>query len=204
VIATAQSRVWIDERDAIFRRGLGGWLDDYGFAVAGESAALDPPPCLDGVDILLFELASLDAAIAIERPAGARLVALVGAVRSDDLLNAANGPLAGIVVRDSLTPEGLATSLSAVASGHGSVPIDALRKLLRELRDSRKRASDDLHEREVAVLRLLADGGSTTEIASELAYSERTVKNIVHDVLMKLDCRTRAHAVALATRQGVI
>jgi DNA-binding CsgD family transcriptional regulator len=37
-----------------------------------------------------------------------------------------------------------------------------------------------------------------------LCFSERTVKNIVHDVLMKLNCRNRAHAVAMATRQGVI
>jgi DNA-binding NarL/FixJ family response regulator len=58
--------------------------------------------------------------------------------------------------------------------------------------------------REVSVLRLLAEGESTREIAENLSYSERTVKNIVHDLLMKLDCRTRAHAVALATRQGVI
>jgi DNA-binding CsgD family transcriptional regulator len=45
---------------------------------------------------------------------------------------------------------------------------------------------------------------STREIAGALAYSERTVKNVVHDLMMKLNCRNRAHAVALATRQGVI
>ena len=58
--------------------------------------------------------------------------------------------------------------------------------------------------RERDVLRLLADGHDTREIATDLCYSERTVKNVVHDVLMKLNCRTRAHAVALATREGVI
>ena len=44
----------------------------------------------------------------------------------------------------------------------------------------------------------------TSDIAVQLCYSERTVKNVVHDILMKLNCRTRAHAVALATRSGVI
>ncbi len=40
--------------------------------------------------------------------------------------------------------------------------------------------------------------------ADDLCFSERTVKNVVHDLLTKLNCRTRAQAVALATRQGVI
>ena len=51
---------------------------------------------------------------------------------------------------------------------------------------------------------MLADGESTRGIAQRLNYSERTVKNIVHDLLAKMGCRTRAHAVALAARQGVI
>lgn len=61
-----------------------------------------------------------------------------------------------------------------------------------------------LTDREFDVLRMLADGESTRGIAERLNYSERTVKNIVHDLLAKMGCRTRAHAVALATRQGVI
>jgi DNA-binding NarL/FixJ family response regulator len=64
--------------------------------------------------------------------------------------------------------------------------------------------SGALSPRERDVLRLLADGLDTREIAVDLCYSERTVKNVVHDVLMKMHCRTRAHAVALATREGVI
>jgi DNA-binding CsgD family transcriptional regulator len=61
-----------------------------------------------------------------------------------------------------------------------------------------------LTRREEDVLRLLADGGTTRDIAQHLSYSERTVKNIVRSVLDKLGCRTRAHAVALAARHGVV
>ena len=61
-----------------------------------------------------------------------------------------------------------------------------------------------LARRELNVLRLLADGSCTREIAGELCYSERTVKNIVHDTLTKLNCRTRAHAVAVVARQGAL
>ena len=65
-------------------------------------------------------------------------------------------------------------------------------------------ADRDLTGRELDVLRLLAEGRSTRDIAQRLSYSERTVKNIVHDVLEKLHGRTRAHAVALASRLGII
>jgi DNA-binding NarL/FixJ family response regulator len=61
-----------------------------------------------------------------------------------------------------------------------------------------------LGEREYDVLRMLAEGESTRGIAERLSYSERTVKNIVHDLLVTLKCKTRAHAVALAAREGMI
>ena len=61
-----------------------------------------------------------------------------------------------------------------------------------------------LAPREVEVLRLLADGLDTSEIARKLAYSERTVKNVVHDVTTRLQLRNRSHAVAYALREGLI
>jgi DNA-binding NarL/FixJ family response regulator len=61
-----------------------------------------------------------------------------------------------------------------------------------------------LTEREVRVLRMLADGHETSTIARELNYSERTVKNIVHDITTRLQLRNRAHAVAFGIRNGLI
>jgi DNA-binding NarL/FixJ family response regulator len=61
-----------------------------------------------------------------------------------------------------------------------------------------------LNPREVRVLRLVADGRPTYDIARELSYSERTVKNILHDVTNRLQLRNRAHAVAYALREGLI
>ena len=59
-------------------------------------------------------------------------------------------------------------------------------------------------EREVAVLGLLADGHDTAEVGRQLFYSERTVKNIVHDVTSRYDLHNRTHAVAFAIREGFI
>ena len=50
----------------------------------------------------------------------------------------------------------------------------------------------------------LADGLDTADVGRRLFYSERTVKNIIHDVTSRLDLRNRAHAVAYAIREGLI
>ena len=54
------------------------------------------------------------------------------------------------------------------------------------------------------MLRLVADGCDTAEIAAALAYSERTVKNVIHDVTTRLRLRNRSAAVAYAVREGLI
>lgn len=63
-------------------------------------------------------------------------------------------------------------------------------------------ATSSLSAREVSVLRLMADGLTTGEIAGLLRYSERTVKNIVYTITSRLELNNRAHAVAYAIRAG--
>ena len=61
-----------------------------------------------------------------------------------------------------------------------------------------------LEVREVEALRLLSAGLSTADVAVELSYSERTVKNIVHGVLTRLKLRNRTQAVGYALRHGAL
>ena len=58
--------------------------------------------------------------------------------------------------------------------------------------------------REQEVVRLLADGHDTAEIASSLCYSERTVKGVIHEVTSRLQLRNRSHVVAFALRNEMI
>ena len=61
-----------------------------------------------------------------------------------------------------------------------------------------------LTEREIEVLKLLAEGLDTAEVGERLFLSDRTVKTIVHDVTSRLELRNRTHAVAHAIRLGLI
>lgn len=61
-----------------------------------------------------------------------------------------------------------------------------------------------LSARESEVLRLVADGFDTTEIAEHLAYSESTIKGILAKIMGRLDARNRCHAIAIVVREGLI
>ena len=65
-------------------------------------------------------------------------------------------------------------------------------------------AFSGLSDREAEVLKLVASGHDTAEIAGRLSYSQRTVKNILHDVTTRLQLKNRSHAVAYAVREGLI
>jgi DNA-binding NarL/FixJ family response regulator len=155
--------------------------------------------------ILVFDFG----APGVERAAaGARRcsVRLVGDGRAPSGLGHGRSDcLSAVVVLRALTPARLVSCVRAVNDGTSPVAPELLCRMLGGAGASGGDSPlGQLTDREFDVLRLLADGGSTRDIAERLSYSERTVKNIVHDLLAKLNCRTRAHAVAFAVRHGVI
>ncbi|WP_327352110.1 helix-turn-helix transcriptional regulator [Streptomyces sp. NBC_01304] len=200
--------LWLDEPNVIFRRGLADCLTRAGFVIVGESARLLPAPDLGAAALLVTgadpECLPGLAALLEGRPLP--LLGLLDAARPEWVRPALECGFAGLLVRAETTPEGLVAAVDAIAAGTGALPPALLAGLLADLGGAgRLRAVTGLlARRELDVLRLLADGSSTREIAGALAYSERTVKNIVHDTLTKLNCRTRAHAVATVVRQGAL
>ncbi|MET8765264.1 LuxR C-terminal-related transcriptional regulator [Lentzea sp. NPDC004782] len=88
------------------------------------------------------------------------------------------------------------------------VPEGTLRRSLQQLHEKSLRPDGpslpELSPRETEMLRLLAEGLDTAEIAEKLIYSERTVKNVLHNLLNRLDLRNRTHAVAYALRRGLL
>jgi DNA-binding NarL/FixJ family response regulator len=128
-----------------------------------------------------------------------------------DVLAATQAGAVGYLCKDTLTPDALVMGVRAAASGAGVMAPEILGNLVRatsrvsrEVLEPRGLSLSRLTAREQEVLRLVADGHPTREVARRLSYSERTIKNVIHDVVTKLNARTRSQAVAEAVRAGLI
>ncbi|MDQ1654782.1 MAG: hypothetical protein QOI35_3982, partial [Cryptosporangiaceae bacterium] len=116
-----------------------------------------------------------------------------------------------ILPRPAVTADRLAHSVLAAAAGGGVMPPHLVGELLKHIERLQRDVltpnglnPSGLTPREIDVLRLMADGFDTNEIAGKLCYSERTVKNVIYGVTHRLNLRSRSHAVAYAMRAGVI
>ena len=148
---------------------------------------------------------------AVQRGGVPRTVLVATVLDDAALVAAAEAGASGLLRRADATPEGLVRVIMRVAAGDGEVPADLLARLLgqvgklqRQVLAPRGLNFSGLSERERHVLRLVADGHDTGEIARSLCYSERTVKNVLHDITTRLQLRNRSHAVAYALREGLI
>ncbi len=148
---------------------------------------------------------------AVQRGGVPRTVLVATVLADAALVAAAEAGASGLLRRSDATPEGLARVVVRVAAGDGDVPPDLLARLLgqvgrlqRQVLAPRGLSFSGLSDRERQVLQLVADGHDTGEIARLLCYSERTVKNVLHDITTRLQLRNRSHAVAYALREGLI
>ncbi|WP_328604243.1 LuxR C-terminal-related transcriptional regulator [Amycolatopsis sp. NBC_00345] len=138
-------------------------------------------------------------AAASETPAAIVLVA--GHVEAEELPELAACHVAAVLPREAIAGDKLVKSIVAAATGRES----SLRDLLGQAQSLQHAAGGAaLSPREVDVLRLMAEGWDTAEIAGKLCYSERTVKNVIYGMTNRLKLRNRPHAVAYALRAGVI
>ncbi|MGZ3099885.1 helix-turn-helix transcriptional regulator [Streptomyces sp. H72] len=145
------------------------------------------------------------------RSEGARAVLVVGTIRESELLDVVECGVGAIVWRHEATAHRLVQAVLAAARGDGDLPADLLGRLISQVGTLHRGAAGrpgapslGLAPREVDVLRLVAEGLDTGEIAGKLSYSERTVKNVMHGLTTRLHLRNRAHAVAYALREGYI
>lgn len=106
------TRIWLDDPNPIFRRGLAAALRDSRFVVVGESAGFVPPPALGGVDVLVFDLGVQSAGWSLSRRAR-RTTRLIGLVPGGDV-EAALQSQCTVISRSELTPEGFRRCLASV------------------------------------------------------------------------------------------
>lgn len=199
--------VMVIEAHAVFRHGLVGCLDGFDGIGRVEAVASIPEawshPALGEAEVILLD-AMLDGAsdfvTSVLQFTDTRVVALAAKDHVERLASLIDQGAVAALVREDLTAERLGLSLRAVAAG-ATTMITSLRQ---HTQPAAVVAGPELTEREQRVLALVADGLPTREIGEELHYSERTVKKVLGDVVVKLGARSRSQAIARAVRQGII
>ncbi len=142
---------------------------------------------------------------------GRPVVLVVREISEAELLTAVECRVVAVLPRAGATGDRLLHSVLAAASGGGVMPPHLVGELLKHVERLQREVltphglnSAGLNPREIDVLRLMAEGLDTAEIAGRLCYSERTVKNVIYGVTHRLKLRNRSHAVAYALRAGMI
>ena len=145
------------------------------------------------------------------RRMGPRVVVVATRLDDNGLMHAAEAGVCAMLRRSEADPHRIVDAVRSAAAGDGTLPPDLLGRLLenvgrlqRQVLSPRGMTLTGLTEREIHVLRLVADGLDTAEIANKLSYSQRTIKNVIHDVTVRLNLSNRSQAVAYAVRQGLI
>jgi len=143
----------------------------------------------------------------------ANILMLTTFEREDYLLAALDAGASGFLLKNA-RPEHLVDGVRAIAAGEALLAPEMTRAVIKRAvaRDraasttpqSRGVIPEHLTEREVEVLRLMAEGLSNDEIAEALVVGRATVKTHVSNVLMKLALRDRVQAVAFAYRSGLV
>jgi DNA-binding NarL/FixJ family response regulator len=208
-------KLFVLDTHTIYRRGLVACLDllEEVESVAEAERVRDAweHPALFEADLVLMDPAlpgGGDFVAAVREATGARVIVCASDSGQDAAVAALQAGAVGYLPKAELTPESLAAAVRAAANGSSVMTPDLLGHLLAKLpgrEDARPGGGRaQLTDREQQVLSLIAAGHPTREVALELSYSERTVKNVLHDVVTKLNARSRSQAVAFAVREGLI
>lgn len=208
-------RVALCDDQALVLRGLSSLLADLGFSIALECsdaehllAALPQRPVdLIVSDIRMPGLGGIGLIRTLRERGDATPVILLTTFDDPDLMiRAVEAGAQGFLLKDA-SPEDLKAAILRVAAGETLLqpvslgPVRAGWSAGLNAPLSAADATSDgprLTERERSILRLVAGGYSNKEIARSLHLSEGTVKNYVSELLVKLDCRDRTHAVLKA------
>jgi NarL family two-component system response regulator LiaR len=211
---TAPIRVLVVDDHAIVRKGIRALLSrEHEIEVIGEAAdgeeAIDQAQSLRP-DVILMDLVmpKLDGIEAIRqivaRQSTTRILVLTSFAADDKVFPAIKVGALGYLLKDS-GPDELVQAIHHVHRGEPSLDPSIARKLLQELSHPPKIAptTEPLTERELDVLRLVAQGKSNREIAEQLVITEMTVRTHVSNILSKLHLASRTQAALYALKEGL-
>ncbi len=207
-------RILVVDDHTVVRKGLQALIaTEPGMVMVGEAATgqeavelarrLQPDVVL--VDLVMPVMDGIQAIAAITRAhPRIRILALTSFAEEDKVYPAIKAGALGYLLKDA-SPEQLLQAIRDVYRGVPTLDSSLAFKLIQEIQRPTElpMSPEPLSEREVEVLRLVAQGLSNQEIADRLCISERTVRNHVGNILNKLHLANRTQAALYALRQGI-
>jgi DNA-binding NarL/FixJ family response regulator len=206
----------VDDHD-LFRTGLRNLLEEQGVQVVGEAASgadalrivREIAPEVVVMDLNMPGMSGVEATREITSIAPlTRVVVLTISDQDDDVMDAIVAGACGYLVKDSSIEE-LMRGINAASVGESLISPPIAAKVLQRMRavtldQGAETIRAELSERELDVLRLIANGKDNSEIAEALHISPKTVKNHISNILMKLQIDNRIQAAVYAVRSGIV
>ncbi|TMK69580.1 MAG: response regulator transcription factor [Actinobacteria bacterium] len=207
----------VDDHD-LFRSGLRNLLEEQGVHVIGEAAAgqeavqivRELAPDVVVMDLNMPGMGGVEATRHISSVAPlTRVLMLTISDQDNDVIDAILAGACGYLLKDSSIQE-LMAGIRAASMGESLISPTIAAKVLQRVRASTTQPEiestirAELSDREIEVLKLIANGKDNAMIAAELHISPKTVKNHISNILMKLQIDNRIQAAVYAVRSGIV
>jgi DNA-binding NarL/FixJ family response regulator len=207
----------VDDHD-LFRTGLRTLLEEQRVQIVGEAAAgaeavrlvRELAPDVVVMDLNMPGITGVEATRQITAIAPlTRVLVLTISDQDADVMDAILAGACGYLLKDASIQE-LMRGIEAAGSGESIVSPTIAAKVLQRVRASssqpeiEKAIRAELSDREIEVLKLIANGKDNAMIAAELHISPKTVKNHISNILMKLQIDNRIQAAVYAVRSGIV
>jgi DNA-binding NarL/FixJ family response regulator len=207
----------VDDHD-LFRTGLRNLLEEQGVQVIGEAAdgqqairlVRELAPDVVVMDLNMPGMTGVEATRQVTSLAPlTRVVVLTISDQDEDVMNAILAGACGYLMKDSSIQD-LMQGIRAAAVGESLISPHIAAKVLQRMRATGTSEQDaatiraELSDREIEVLKLIANGKDNAQIAGELHISPKTVKNHISNILMKLQIDNRIQAAVYAVRSGIV
>jgi DNA-binding NarL/FixJ family response regulator len=207
----------VDDHD-LFRTGLRNLLEEQGVHVIGEAGAgaealkltRELAPDVVVMDLNMPGMSGVEATRHITAVAPlTRVLVLTISDQDGDVMDAILAGACGYLLKDASIQE-LMRGIQSAAQGESLISPHIASKVLQRVRASSSSPSiaetirSELSDREIQVLKLIANGKDNAHIAAELHISPKTVKNHISNILMKLQIDNRIQAAVYAVRSGIV
>jgi DNA-binding NarL/FixJ family response regulator len=207
----------VDDHD-LFRTGLRNLLEEQGVQVSGEAASgseavrsvREMAPDVVVMDLNMPEMGGVEATRHITAVAPlTRVLVLTISDEDADVMDAILAGACGYLLKDASTEE-LMAGIRAAWRGESLISPGIAAKVLQRVRATSANPEiadtirSELSDREIEVLKLIANGKDNAVIAAELHISPKTVKNHISNILMKLQIDNRIQAAVYAVRSGIV